>query len=295
MYDFLLTGDRLMSRTRKIVTIGILSIVLPLLLIAGAFASRQQAIQREEMIATELHRIGIRMATIPGGTFRMGDANVSGTVRHIYRPRTVTISPFEMSVTEITERQFRMFRRYKTNMYAANDSMPIILMNWTDVAEFCNDLSMRFGLSKCYEEYFWKCDFSKNGFRLPTEAEWEYACRAGTKTDYYTGGTEADLSRAGWYRGNSLERLHPVGQKEPNAFGLYDMTGNLFEWCNDWFGIYAGPDSVKDPTGPKIGSNRVLRGGSWYNNSYSCRSSYRLFGDPDNRRSYVGFRIVRRK
>ena len=284
-----------MSKTRKLIMVIIISCVLPLLVLAGAFGARYQMTQREEALASEFHRIGIRMISVPGGTFRMGDSSAPKAVQNMYRPRTVAISPFEMSATEITERQFRMFRRYKMNMYAANDSMPIILLNWTDAAEFCNDLSMRFGLGKCYEEYFWTCDFSKNGFRLPTEAEWEYACRAGTNTDYYTGVSEADLSRAGWYRGNSLERLHPVGLKEPNAFGFYDMTGNVFEWCNDWFGIYAGPDSVKDPTGPKIGSNRVLRGGSWYNNSYSCRSAFRLFGNPDNRRPYVGFRIVRRK
>ncbi len=284
-----------MSGKSKLVKIAVLSTVLPLLVIAGAFGARYQEMQREATVVTELHRAGIRMVPIPGGTFRMGDVNATGVVRDMYRPRKVTVSSFEMSATEITQRQFRMFRRYKMNAYAANDSMPIILMNWMDAAEFCNDMSMRFGLSKCYEEYFWTCDFSKNGFRLPTEAEWEYACRAGTSSEFYTGNSEMDLSRAGWYRGNSLEKLHPVGLKQPNAFGLYDMTGNVFEWCNDWFGIYAGPDSVKDPSGPKNGSNRVLRGGSWYNNSFACRSSYRVFGDPENRRLYVGFRVVRRR
>jgi formylglycine-generating enzyme required for sulfatase activity len=153
-------------------------------------------------------------------------------------------------------------------------------------------LSRQFHLEPCYDEYFRECDYSRNGFRLPSEAEWEYACRAGTTTRYYSGDTEIDLARAAWYRGNSRQQTQPAGRKEPNAFGLYDMSGNVFEWCNDWFVPYS-PEPVRNPTGIRRGSNRVLRGGSWYNSSSVCRSAFRHFGDPDNRRAYVGFRIVR--
>ena len=126
--------------------------------------------------------------------------------------------------------------------------------------------------------------------RLPTEAEWEHACRAGTRTAYYSGDTEADLGRAAWYEGNSKETTHPVGQKEPNRFGLYDMHGNVWQWCQDWYAEdYYAKSKAEDPEGPAQGAFRVLRGGSWYFDPWVCRSASRLRYGPDIRVYYFGF------
>ena len=127
------------------------------------------------------------------------------------------------------------------------------------------------------------------GARLPTEAEWEYACRAGTTGAY---GGSGNLDEMGWYDGNSGDKTHPVGQKKPNAWGLCDMHGNVWEWCSDWFGDYPS-GSVTDPTGPSSGSYRVLRGGSWRSVAWGCRSAYRCYGyDPDGRFNSIGLRLL---
>ncbi len=131
------------------------------------------------------------------------------------------------------------------------------------------------------------------GLDLPSEAQWEYACRARTTTRFYTGDSKADLDRAGWYDENSSGRLHAVGEKEPNTFGLFDMHGNLWEWCEDlWHGNYQkAPDDGKAWVDNSDSSLRVLRGGSWGNPSGYCRSAYRG-ADPGGRYQYVGFRLV---
>ncbi len=131
--------------------------------------------------------------------------------------------------------------------------------------------------------------------RLPSEAEWEYACRANTITRYYTGDTDKDLDRAGWYRENSGGELHPVGDKEPNAYGLYDMHGNVYEWVeDDWHDNYKGaPDNGRAWVDDPRGANRVMRGGSWGFVAHRCRSAYRHYLRPDDRDDYVGFRLSR--
>ena len=140
----------------------------------------------------------------------------------------------------------------------------------------------------------------RGGLRLPSEAEWEYACRAGSKTRYYSGDTDADLDRVGWYYGNSGLQLHTVGEKEPNAFGLYDMHGNVWEWVeDDWHGNYKGaPDDGqalvdKSWLGKKQVSDRVLRGGSWFGDARFCRSAGRGNFAPGGRGDLVGFRLAR--
>jgi formylglycine-generating enzyme required for sulfatase activity len=126
---------------------------------------------------------------------------------------------------------------------------------------------------------------------LPTEAEWEYACRAGTQTAYSFGDSESELADYAWYGPNSGRTTHPVGSKKPNAWGLYDMHGNVSEWCQDWYGSYPS-GSVTDPTGPYSGSHRVSRGGGWDGISV-CRSAIRLWGRPGYRGSDIGFRVLR--
>jgi formylglycine-generating enzyme required for sulfatase activity len=128
-------------------------------------------------------------------------------------------------------------------------------------------------------------------FDFPTEAQWEYACRAGSTAAYCYGDNEKELTQYAWYEDNSNDRPHPVGEKKPNAWGLYDMHGNVWEWCSDWYGEYPSePDT--DPVGPKEGANRVIRGGSWDNDAAFCRTAYRSNGSPTNRDTRSGVRLA---
>jgi formylglycine-generating enzyme required for sulfatase activity len=161
------------------------------------------------------------------------------------------------------------------------DAFPVESVSWNDAQEFCRRLAAKEGLA----------------YRLPTEAEWEYACRAGTRTPYYTGNTESDLAKAAWYganlipAGSSLFRTNRVGRKEVNAFGLYDMHGNVWEWCADWYDAdYSSASGAQDPTGPITGLDRVMRGGGWLRGPRLCRSAYRGKLDPDERQYSSGFR-----
>ena len=154
-------------------------------------------------------------------------------------------------------------------------------------------LSRKCGLSEAYcingDEV--SCDWDGHGWRLPTEAEWEYLARGG-EVHLYAGSN--DIDSVAWCRDNSGERTHSVGQKQPNGFGLYDMSGNVREWCWDWEGDYSS-GSVTDPRGPSSGSLRVYRGGSWLNDARGARASYRNYGVPSDRYYVLGFRLLRKK
>jgi formylglycine-generating enzyme required for sulfatase activity len=159
----------------------------------------------------------------------------------------------------------------KWNPQAGYDNYPVINVTW-------------YG-AKAYADWL--------GGSLPTEAQWEYACRAGTSTSYSFGA--GNIRDYAWYDDNSGDHTHPVGEKSPNAWGLYDMHGNVYEWCNDWYANYGSTpasDPVTNPTGPSTGANRVLRGGSWYSSAQYCRSAFRSDGDPDYADYDIGFRVV---
>jgi len=232
----------------------------------------------------------IPMVRIPAGSFQMG--NIHDDLSSIDRPvHDVILSSFEMGIYEVTQEQYNAIIGVNPSEFNGTN-LPVEQVSWYDAATFCNRLSDEEGLDRCYNENSWVCDFTKNGFRLPTEAEWEYACSAGTTTRYYTGDSENDLSNAGWYIGNSDLKTHPVGQKEPNAYGLYDMHGNVMELCNDWFGSYSN-ESVTNPSGPTSGTARIYRGGSWHGIDLDCLSARRLFNPPSYTYSFLGFRVVR--
>jgi formylglycine-generating enzyme required for sulfatase activity len=133
--------------------------------------------------------------------------------------------------------------------------------------------------------------YEKSGFRLPTEAEWEFACRAGSPSEYYWGNDTNDIGNNCWYVKNSKGSTHKVGLKKPNSLGLFDMSGNVWEWCNDWYEEYRSEDTI-NPIGPETGSYRVLRGGSWYDDARDGRCAYRYWNGPDSRYDNVGFRVV---
>jgi len=244
----------------------------------------------------------LSFVTIPAGTFQMGDIQNFTSYTWDKPVHSVTLTSFEMSVYEITQGQYQAVTMTNPSYFDAGDNYPVEQVSWEDAVKFCNALSEAAGFEKCYNERTWACDFSKNGFRLPTDAEWEYACRAGTETFFYTGNdlssdhdvnTSKDLDRAAWYNGNSGGETHPVGEKEQNSFGLFDMHGNIYEWCNDWFGEYyysSSPSS--NPTGPSTGSFRVRRGGCIFNNARYCRSAIRAADYPTYTNYAAGFRIV---
>ena len=141
---------------------------------------------------------------------------------------------------------------------------------------FCNKCSELDGLTPCYDLNTWQCDFDADGYRLPTEAEWEYACRAGSTGKYCFGDDETELPEYAWFKPHSQGKPHPVGQKQPNPWGLYDMHGNVWQWCNDWYGeTYYAESPTDNPRGPASGKMRVLRGGAWDSNADKCRSAYR--------------------
>ena len=251
---------------------------------------------------------GITMVSIPSGTFDMGFDYTAGTVEmgsiNVYytdeQPvHTVHLSAFQMSSTEITQEQFAQILDRNPSTFTGDENLPVTNVGATEALLFCNKLSEAAGFDPCYDEGTGKCNFSENGFRLPTEAEWEYACRAGTKTHFYTGSTEQSLDSAGWYIGNSNGTTHPVAQKQPNAWGLYDMHGNVFEFCYDGYeeaqnhSTYPSGE-VTDPVNSENFNYRMMRGGGWFSEPSACRSFTRSKFWTGGGNYYIGFRVVRR-
>jgi formylglycine-generating enzyme len=239
---------------------------------------------------------GIEMLAIPAGNFTMGDA--ANKYEQNERPaRNVTVRAFMMSKTEITQQQYRDVMGSNPSK-AVGDNLPVESLSWYEALEFCNKLSEKEGRTPCYSGIpnNVTCDFTANGYRLPTEAEWEYACRAGTTTDYYVGNSTADLNRCSWSSGNSSGKPNEVAKLEANAWGLHDMHGNVFEWVWDWYKVdYYGEGITDNPTGPSGGQEKVCRGGSWFVYYYGHRVSFRSMLRPSFRSIDIGLRVVRKQ
>ena len=215
----------------------------------------------------------------------------------------VTVSSFYMGRYEVTQREYQDVMGYNPSYFTGDLNRPVEQVTWFDAIEYCNRLSQREGLTPVYTitgrtpasgypitAATVTSNWNANGYRLPTEAEWEYACRAGTTTAYNTGANISD--NTGWYFANSNFRTQPVGQKPANAWGLHDMHGNVWEWCWDWHGTYASAAQT-NPRGASSGSFRVLRGGGWFSGALSLRSASRYSIDPYGWSSDGGFRVVR--
>ena len=228
--------------------------------------------------------IGMKFVPIPAGTFTMGSPAAEKDRYDDETQHQVTLTKsFYMGRTEVTQGQWKKVmgtEPWKGQDYVQEgDDYPAVYISWDDAVEFCKKLSA----------------MENRVYRLPTEAEWEYACRGGTKTAFSFGDDEADLSKYAWFDGNAYyvdeKYAHQVGQKLPNAFGLHDMHGNVWEWCSDWYSEYpSGP--LTDPQGPNTGSSRVLRGGSWNDEPGIVRCADRGFNSPGGRNSYDGFRLL---
>jgi formylglycine-generating enzyme required for sulfatase activity len=284
---------------------------------AAVLAERLAALLKRSVDAVKqgkeiVNSIGMKLKLVPAGEFLMGspdsdpDAYASEKPQHHVR----ITKPFYLGIHQVTRGQFRRFVEasgYKTEAErdgqgafgwdaAANewvtdrkftwrspgfdqtDDHPVVNVSWNDAKAFCDWLSQQEGQT----------------YRLPTEAEWEYACRAGTTTRYSFGDDESVLDRFAWYGANSNRQTHPVGEKKPNAFDLHDMHGNVWEWCWDGYDAdYYKQLQADDPQGPPQAARRVIRGGSWEHDPRSCWSANRYGDTPVNRGIYLGFRVAR--
>jgi formylglycine-generating enzyme required for sulfatase activity len=215
------------------------------------------------------------MVEIKAGKFVMGDKAEPDAV-----PHEVMLSGFMMDKYLVTQELFQKVTASNPSRWKA-DKNPVEQVRWSDAVKFCNKRSEIEGLKPCYDVQKWTCDFNANGYRLPTEAEWEYACRAGTTTDYFFGPTPALLKEYAWFDKNSGGKPKPVGQKKPNPWGLYDMVGNVWQWCNDFYKVdYYRESPPENPRGPATGKTKVLRGGAWRFSDDNCRSGYRYNENP---------------
>jgi sulfatase modifying factor 1 len=247
------------------------------------------------------------MVLVEAGSFEMGSASGRADEQPVHTVRITR--DFYIAKYELTFDEYDLFCA-DTNRTRAEDrgrgrgALPVINVTWYDAVAYCNWLSQKEGLTPCYSGSgkVMKCDFSANGYRLPTEAEWEYAARGGQLSHgcLYAGSDDPD--EVAWYAGTSGDQIHPVGQKQPNELGLYDMCGNLFEWCWDWYGEdYYGSSPGDDPLGPPMpasttvrGPERVRRSGSWREDAINIRITSRSF----DYASYVGdngLRLARTK
>jgi formylglycine-generating enzyme required for sulfatase activity len=222
---------------------------------------------------------------IAPGTFLMGspEYETGRSSDEIMHEVTVTKGLY-LQKTQLTQGQWKALMGNNPASFSdGGDDCPIENISWNECQEFIRRLNA-----------------GKDGiYRLPTEAEWEYACRAGSLTPFCNGeiselycAHDPLLSNVGWYCGNSGRKSRPVAQKGPNVWGLYDMHGNVSEWCQDWYGEY-GSDLRTDPSGPKSGSGKIIRGGSWFSNAKNCRSASRFYWPPNSRSEFIGFRLVK--
>ena len=225
-----------------------------------------------------INSVGMEFVFIPAGSFMMGADDPDfpfpdGVPQH----KVIISKSFYLGKYEVTQAQWETVMGDNPSAFQ-DPNNPVEMVGWDDAYEFIRHLNAHEGHSR---------------YRLPTEAEWEYAARAGTDASYFFGYVEKKLSGYAWYQGNSAQMTHPVGQKQPNAWGLHDVYGNVWEWVQDWHGAdYYTYSPEIDPTGPLTEKYRAYRGGSWDSNAQICQSALRGYGSPDYREGHLGFRLA---
>jgi formylglycine-generating enzyme required for sulfatase activity len=232
-------------------------------------------VQKEKDEAA-VRNLNIEMILVKGGTFRMGCSEEQGEdCNDNEKPlHSVTVSSFNMGKYEVTQAQWKCIMGDNPSFYKG-DNLPVEQVRLTAIEEFISKLNSATG----------------KRYRLPTEAEWEYAARGGNKSQGYKYSGSNTLSNVGWISDNSSDTTHPVGGKSPNELGIYDMSGNVMEWCSDWYSDYSS-SSQTNPVGPSSGRSRMYRGGGWNDLSKYCRVSSRDIVIPAYRFSRIGFRLV---
>ena len=232
---------------------------------------------RNRIAEKSANSVGMKFMYIPPGTFVMGSPSDELGRHSDEKQHKVTLTRgFYMQTTEVTQAQWKAVMGDNPS-YFKEDGLPVERVSWDAAYEFIQKLNKMEATDR---------------YRLPTEAEWEYACRSRSKTAFCFGNDEKGLGAFAWYSGSSLKKTSYIGKKKPNAWGLYDMYGNVWEWCHDWFGRYPSA-SVTDPKGPPQGQNRVFRGGSWFDAGRYCRSAFRYRSAPGFKYHHLGFRVVR--
>jgi formylglycine-generating enzyme required for sulfatase activity len=240
------------------------------------------------------------MVLIPAGSFLMGSRSGRDEEKAVHR---VDVEAFLIDQHEVTQAEFERVGKAEAlsnPSHFQGADLPVEQVTWPQAARYCNGRSRLEGLTPCYNEDTGACDFEASGYRLPTEAEWEYACRAGTTSDYSFGSESRRLADFAWFADNAARKTHPAGRKKPNAWGLFDMHGNVAEWCQDAYDpSYYKISPEKNPRGPEGGNENVLRGGSWKSPAEALRSASRIgenpgFSDACLARDAIGFRCVRR-
>jgi formylglycine-generating enzyme required for sulfatase activity len=253
---------------------------LPIVLLAlSALVFSSGLATADELANTYTNSIGMKFVLIPAGTFMMGADEDFAEAEDYERPRhQVTISkPFYLGVYEVTQQQWKDVMGNNPSKFKGEDN-PVETVSWEDAQDFIKRLNQKEGHSL---------------YRLPTEAEGEYAARAGSTSPYFFGDDESQLGDYAWYEDNSGNEAHPVGQKRANAWGLYDILGNVYEWAGDrWGDTYYANSPSSDPTGPLSGNERVVLGCGWDSDAVSCRSADRGMNGPAARDGRLGFRLA---
>ncbi|MGA2256209.1 MAG: formylglycine-generating enzyme family protein [Thermoguttaceae bacterium] len=225
--------------------------------------------------------IKLEIVLVPAGEFMMGssDSDEDASSREMPQHKVRIKKPFHLGRYLVTQEQWEAVIGSNPSHFKGSKN-PVDLVSWEDCQKFLEELNAKIGTQS-------------GEFTLPTEAAWEYACRAGSTTQYCFDDDDPKLSEYAWYNANSGNTTHPVGEKKPNAWGLYDMHGNVWEWCQDWYASeYYSKSLVDDPTGPATGSDRVIRGGCWLGPSRGCRSAVRTNLGPELHSSLLGFRVA---
>ena len=255
-------------------------------------------------LKTITNTIEMELVLIRAGEFLMGSPESDTDAMADEKPqhRVRITRPFYLGVTEVTQGQYQAVTGANPSHFKGSANLPVETVSWLDAIDYCNALSRKEGLTPFYRiqgETVEVPDWNGTGYRLPTEAEWEYACRAGSTTRYSFGDDAAGLGAFAWYSGNSrtlnVRLSQPVGQKRPNAWGLYDMHGNVEEWCWDGYeaDYYSKKPPAADPLGPSQAASRVYRGGCWRLSPQICGSAFRHGHAPGNRSPLLGFRVAR--